>query len=97
MKIIFNWLLKYHKAMDISSLLVFILALFFINLFDYKHIRNNPFLLIPFLIIVILAMRIFEGIFRAILKKRNIKISKSYFYLAIFLVITVTSVIKFFN
>lgn len=93
----FQWLLKYNNTKDISSLIVLIIALSFINLFDYQPIRNHPFLLIPFLIIVFIAMRILEEIFRRILRMRNITISTVYFYISIFLVITVTTVIKFFS
>ncbi|OIK10811.1 hypothetical protein BIV60_20290 [Bacillus sp. MUM 116] len=84
MKKFFNWLLTYDKSFDISSLITVIVALSFINLFDYKPIRNNLFLLIPFLIIVSIAMKICEWILRSIFRKLNFKISKSYFYVAIF-------------
>jgi uncharacterized membrane protein YbhN (UPF0104 family) len=97
LKRFFIWFLKYHKSKKISSLIVFTIALSFINLFNYQPIRDNPFLLLPFLIIVLAATNIFEEVFRRILRKRNIEIGTVYFYISIFSVVTVTTVIKHFN
>lgn len=94
LKRIFNWFIKYNKSRDVSSLLVFVVALSFINLYDYQHIQRNPLFLLPFLIVLLLAMRILDEAVRLIIRDRNKKLNNSYFYVAIFIVVTVTVFIK---
>jgi hypothetical protein len=93
LKKFFNWFNKYNKTRDVSSLIVFTTGLSFLNLFDYRQI-NNPLSLLPFLFIVLLVMRFMDEGIRILLKQRNKKLSNSYFYVAIFIVVTLTVFIK---
>ncbi|SIA40623.1 Uncharacterised protein [Mycobacteroides abscessus subsp. abscessus] len=97
MKKAFNKFLRYHKSKNISSLIAFTIALSLINIFDYQSLRNNPILLLPFLVIVLAGMILIDEVFNKMLRKRNIEISIIYFYISIFSVVTVTTVVKYFT
>jgi hypothetical protein len=91
----FKWLFKNQRSTDISSLIVVIISLFFINLFNYDYVRNLLF--IPFLIGVIIGTRLCEDLVRKIIGKRNRNVASAYFYVSIFVVVTVTMIIKSYD
>ncbi|MBT2756309.1 hypothetical protein J7E71_10120 [Mesobacillus foraminis] len=60
MKRFFLWLFRDYRGL--SSLIIFVISLSIINLVDYQFVRNNPARILPFLLGLILLMRVTEEI-----------------------------------
>lgn len=90
MKRIVKWL--FYKENDVSSLITLVIALVFIQLFDVNF--NNKLLLIPYLIVLLVGLRLLIELWQVILQQRNVELSRSYFISAIFIVFTVTAIIE---
>lgn len=90
MKRIIKWL--FYKESDVSSFITLVVALVFIQLIGGDF--NSKLLLIPYLIVLLVGMRLLIELFKVILQHHNIELSRTYFILAIFLTFTVTAVIE---
>lgn len=55
---------------------------------------SNKLLILPYVIFLLLAMRLMIELFKKILKQRNVKVKRVHFIAAIFIVIIVTGIIE---
>lgn len=86
----FKWLFK-HGSNNISGLLSFMFVFTAILFFDYNLVRNNPLLLIPLIITLLVLNQLIESLLGKLLGDKNKEIGFGYFVLTIMIITGVSA------
>lgn len=85
LKQFFKWLFK-RGSNNISGLLSFMFVFTAILFFDYNLVRNNPLLLIPLIITLLVLNQLIESLLGKLLGDKNKEIGFGYFVLTIMII-----------
>ncbi|MGF6949836.1 hypothetical protein QF028_002341 [Neobacillus sp. B4I6] len=81
-----RWLFK-RGSRNISGLISYIFVFMAIQFFDNNLVRNNPLILIPLFIALLILNQLIESLLCKILGDKNKEIGFGYFVLAIMIII----------